>query len=51
MEPGTLKYEMKDSTTYLKENSVKETSEAKIGRRLQPDGVTYVLKGLVQRRF
>ena len=45
MEPGTLKYEMKDSTTYLKENSVKETSEAKIGSTTTADGVTYVLKG------
>ena len=45
MEPGTLKYEMKDSTTYLKENSVKETSEAKIGSATTADGVTYVLKG------
>ena len=38
MEPGTLKYEMKDSTTYLKENSVKETSEAKIGSTTTADG-------------
>lgn len=45
MEPGTLKYEMKDSTTYLKENSVKETSKAKIGSTTTADGVTYVLKG------
>ena len=45
MEPGTLKYEMKDSTTYLKENSVKETSTAKIGSTTTADGVTYVLKG------
>ena len=45
MEPGTLKYEMKDSTTYLKENSVKETSKVKIGSTTTADGVTYVLKG------
>ena len=45
MEPGTLKYEMKHSTTYLKGNSVKETSKAKIGSTIPVDGVTYVLKG------
>ena len=45
MEPGTLKYEMKDSTTYLKGNSVKETSNATIGDAKPVGGVTYVLRG------
>ena len=31
MEPGALKYEMKDSTTYLKGHEVSETSQATIG--------------------
>lgn len=45
MEPGALKYEMKDSTTYLKGNSVKETSNATIGDAKPVGGVTYVLRG------
>ena len=45
MEPGALKYEMKDSTTYLKEHSVSETSKARIGSTKTIGGVTYVLKG------
>ena len=45
MEPGALKYEMKDSTTYLKGHEVSETSNATIGDSKTADGVTYVLKG------
>lgn len=45
MEPGALKYEMKDSTTYLKGHEVSETSQATIGHAKTVGGVTYVLKG------
>ena len=45
MEPGALKYEMKDSTTYLKGHEVSETSNATIGDAKPVGGVTYVLRG------
>ena len=45
MEPNALKYEMKDSTTYLKGYEVRKTSQATIGTPTTVDGVTYVLKG------
>ena len=45
MEPNALKYEMKDSTTYLKGHEVSETSNATIGDAKPVGGVTYVLRG------